>query len=327
MNLPRTSFVVFLIAFFPCVASAFEFDACQFTGQASVIPLPPSTSEPIGVKLNVANSNSIQFPHPEYQYYWFKQSVAGANTFVFDVILTNDTTTFPGYAPVGELDQNWGFIGPLPAGPYKLLGTVNVYDPSTGTISPQCDPAMWGPAQKEIDLTVFEKSKPPLKARLVEFYSPSRDDYFLTMDGTESQTLDNTPGWERTGEQFFAFVDNPQVYSSFYSERGTVARYYGLPSVGLNTHLYTFVNSAEADSLSPGAWAQEFNELFGIWQPLTSTGTCPPTTVPVYRFWDGRPDAHHRWTINPDIRQEMLARGWIPEGYGPDGVIMCSPTI
>jgi len=275
----------------------------------------------------VAHTYSSLFPHPEYQYYWFKQSVAGANTFVLDVILTNDTTTFPGYIPVGELDQNWGFIGPLPAGPYKFLGTVNVYDPTTGMISPQCDPAMWGSAQKEYDLTVFKKVEPPAKAPLVEFYSPSRDDYFLTMDPMETQTLDNTPGWERTGEQFFAFVLNPQIFSSFGYQQGIVARYYGLPSAGLNTHLYTFEISAEADSLSPGAWAQEFNESFGMWQPLTSTGACPPTTVPVYRLWDGRPDAHHRWTISPEIRQEMLARGWLPEGYGPDSVIMCSPII
>lgn len=173
---------------------------------------------------------------------------------------------------------------------------------------------------------MLEKSLPPLKARLVEFYSPSRDDYFLTTDATESQTLDFAPGWERTGEQFLVFAVSPQVFSSFSYSRGLVARYYGLPNADLNTHLYTFVDSPEADSLSPGAWAQEFNELFGIWQPLTATGICPPNTLPVYRLWDGRPDAHHRWTISPDIRQEMLSRGWLLEGYGPDSVIWCSPT-
>src|SRR5215472_1745150 len=60
---------------------------------------------------------------------------------------------------------------------------------------------------------------------------------------------------------------------------------------------------------------------------LRPTGACPPNTVPVYRFWDGRPDAHHRWTISPDVRKEMLARGWLPEGYGPDGGSCARPPF
>ena len=333
MNLLRSLHVVFFVALFPHVASAIAPDPCFGAGQALVLPGSPSSNDPIGVTLLVASTFSSLLPHPAYQHYWFKQTAVSGDTFAFDVILTNDTTTFRGYTLVGKDDQNWGFIGPLPAGSYTLLGTVNVYDPSTGKINPQCDPAVFGPTQKVIDVTVWSTDDPDFQrfrtpeARLVEFYSPSRDDYFLTMDATEMQTLDNTPGWERTGEQFFAYVTGPYD-TSFTSSRGTtnVARYYGLPSAGLNTHFYTFGSSAEVSSLSPSAWVREVNE-FAIRQPLTSTGFCPTHTLPVYRLWNGRTDAHHRWTISPDIRREMVERGWRPEGYGPNGVVMCSPTV
>ena len=104
MNLLRSSFVVSLAAFLPQVTSAIAPDPCTEAGQAQILPVPPSTNEPIGIKLYVAHTYSSLFPHPEYKYYWFKQTVASTDTFIFDVILTNDTTTFPGYVPVGEFD-------------------------------------------------------------------------------------------------------------------------------------------------------------------------------------------------------------------------------
>jgi len=55
--------------------------------------------------------------------------------------------------------------------------------------------------------------------------------------------------------------------------------------------------------------------------------SCPPSTVAVYRLYnDGQGAApNHRYTTEPAIRTQMIAAGWIPEGYGPLGVIMCSP--
>ena len=48
-------------------------------------------------------------------------------------------------------------------------------------------------------------------------------------------------------------------------------------------------------------------------------------TIPVYRVWDDRVDTNHRYTTSLQIQQQMKAAGWIPEGYGPAMVIMCSP--
>jgi hypothetical protein len=46
----------------------------------------------------------------------------------------------------------------------------------------------------------------------------------------------------------------------------------------------------------------------------------------VYRVFSNRPDANHRYTIDRAVRDDMVARGWIAEGDGPDRVVMCAPA-
>jgi BNR repeat-like domain len=51
----------------------------------------------------------------------------------------------------------------------------------------------------------------------------------------------------------------------------------------------------------------------------------PGRDVPVYRMWDARAaDTNHRYTTNAAIRAQMVAKGWVAEGYGPDQIIMCA---
>jgi hypothetical protein len=59
--------------------------------------------------------------------------------------------------------------------------------------------------------------------------------------------------------------------------------------------------------------------------PDPTTGACPAADVPVYRMWDNRADTNHRYTTDPAVRAQMVAKDWIAEGYGPDQVIMCAP--
>ena len=54
-------------------------------------------------------------------------------------------------------------------------------------------------------------------------------------------------------------------------------------------------------------------------------GNCRAGTLPVYRFFDNRNDANHRYTINLSVRRAMLNRGWAPEGIGPNAVAFCTP--
>ncbi len=37
-------------------------------------------------------------------------------------------------------------------------------------------------------------------------------------------------------------------------------------------------------------------------------------------------DSNHRYTINPAIKAQMIERGYVAEGYGPDVVDMCAPV-
>ena len=69
----------------------------------------------------------------------------------------------------------------------------------------------------------------------------------------------------------------------------------------------------------------EAPDVFYIPLPDTTTGACPAGTIPVYRLYNNRPDANHRYTTDPAIKAQMLAKGYIAEGYGPDAVIMCAP--
>ncbi|MBI4740056.1 MAG: hypothetical protein HY777_00520, partial [Betaproteobacteria bacterium] len=45
----------------------------------------------------------------------------------------------------------------------------------------------------------------------------------------------------------------------------------------------------------------------------------------VYRLWNQRPDTNHRYTTDPATRAQMIAKGYVAEGYGSAGVVMCVP--
>jgi len=65
--------------------------------------------------------------------------------------------------------------------------------------------------------------------------------------------------------------------------------------------------------------------VFYIVLPDTTTGACPTGSSPVYRLWNNRVDTNHRYTTNVVVRNQMLAAGYVAEGYGPDIVSMCAP--
>jgi len=45
--------------------------------------------------------------------------------------------------------------------------------------------------------------------------------------------------------------------------------------------------------------------------------------VPIYRVFNQRKDANHRYTTSTAIRDQMVAKGGVAEGYGPNAVALC----
>ena len=159
---------------------------------------------------------------------------------------------------------------------------------------------------------------------VIEFYNVGFDRYFITADLNEINVLDThvLPGWARTGQQFKAYAAGSSASGSI----NPVCRYYGLPEAGLGSHFYSGspAECYQVHALFAASWQMESDNVFQIALPNTSTGACPSGTVPVYRVFNNRSDANHRYTTSTLVRSQMEAAGWVREGYGPDATILCA---
>jgi len=164
-------------------------------------------------------------------------------------------------------------------------------------------------------------------ATVVEYYRSDVDHYFITAAPQEQALLDNgtLKGWSRTGVTFSAWSDA----ASAPPDAQPVCRFYGRPEAGLDSHFYSaFVDECDAVKTKfPTAWQFESPNVFYIQAPDRTTGACPAATDPVSRVYDNRSDANHRYVVSATLRASMQARGWIPEGYGPQAVVMCAPQV
>ena len=159
---------------------------------------------------------------------------------------------------------------------------------------------------------------------VIEYYNAGLDHYFVTADRFESSLLDHGvfAGWKRTRQAFRATLTGKPGAIGL-----PVCRLYGLPP--LDTHFYTAL-AQECNNLannSGGAWKLEGTDVFRITIPDTVSGACPAGMTPIYRLWNGKvPDVNHRFTTSREIRDQMVARGYIREGYGapPNEVSMCA---
>ena len=240
-----------------------------------------------------------------------------------DIVVGATVPEASGFHLVGRtlppLDANYdglfGAVGPLAVGAYTLTTTVGRISSESGQFEPACTP-------QDVSLVVAAEGAPVMVAPVVEYFNASLNHYFMTQNPAEMQDLDTGKhiGWSRTGKQFGAFLAKQS------DGRGReTCRWYASPA-GLNTHFF----SASRDECLlanrfGGIWTEETRNAFEIALPDLVTGTCLAQTVPVYRLWNGRVDSNHRYTTDPLVRAQMLAEGYIPEGYGPDGVAMCAP--
>lgn len=162
-------------------------------------------------------------------------------------------------------------------------------------------------------------------ALAVEFFNRSLNHYFLTHLTGEIADLDSgrLAGWERTGYSFWVWPDAAPAPENAQN----ACRFYGLPEAGLDSHFYT-LSAFECDEVVrrfSSSWSLESRQFFAAFLPDAQTGMCPPSHRPVFRLFNGRKDANHRFIPSREIDyRDLLARGWIAEGYGPDGVAFCA---
>ncbi len=171
----------------------------------------------------------------------------------------------------------------------------------------------------------------------VEYYNAAHDQYFVTTSQDEMAVLDAgiIAGWQRTGnrEAFLAFDVPVQLVGGImpeYAGAKPVCRFFIPPA----SHFLT----ASSDECAAVAAAHpefvlESTAAFYAWLPAAD-GTCAQpyakiggfSFAPIYRLWNNRFDTNHRLTASKVARDAMVDQGWVPEGYGDDGVAMCVPS-
>ena len=155
---------------------------------------------------------------------------------------------------------------------------------------------------------------------VVEYYWAARDHYFVTANPAEIAALDASPpgGWTRTGQSFSAYTQST-------GGANPVCRFY-IPATWGDSHYFS-ASPAECAAVAVRfpMFTYETSTAFYMVLPDATTGACPAGTVPVYRVWDDRADTNHRYTTSMPIRNQMVAKGYVAEGYGPNLVSMCAP--
>ncbi|HEX7272283.1 MAG TPA: S8 family peptidase [Casimicrobiaceae bacterium] len=158
---------------------------------------------------------------------------------------------------------------------------------------------------------------------VVEFYRADLDHYFMSANSSEITFVDTVLGatFQRTGEVFYAWTDPVQAPINAQP----VCRFY---AGGLISSHYFTASAAECQFMIAqyaGAWALETPAAFYVLLPDLD-GNCTAGMAPVYRFFDGRQDANQRHTIDLSVRRAMINRAWVPQGFGPNNVIFCTPA-
>jgi serine protease len=256
------------------------------------------------------------------------------------VSLGNDGATVP-KDPNYIFARGTSFSAPLVSGTVALLlardpllTAGRVLDIITGTTRPfpkgsDCTvPDLCGSGMLDagaaVGSTLPGGPPPPNAYQVVEYYRADLDHYFITADPAEILFVDThlSTIFQRTGLYFYAYLN----LASAPPDAQAVCRFYASAAVQINSHFYS-ANFQEClyVLLTYGEiWNFETASAFYVQVP-DALGNCPAKTLPVYRFFDNRRDANHRYTVDLSVRRAMLNRGWAAEGVGPNSVAFCSP--
>lgn len=200
------------------------------------------------------------------------------------------------------------------------------YVPSAATVEIQAlkdngdrDPTVAPLVYNEVRVLNVPAGKPSV---IVEYFNSEVRHYFMTLQDDEVGALDAGlfHGWSRSIGAFVAYAtaaDAPagaQPVCRFFSSRYT-------------SHFYS-ANVAECDAVAaqwPDVWTLETRAAFYTLVPDPQTGSCVAGYQPVFRIFNNGAAPNHRYVTDARLRDAMVARGWIAEGYGPDAVVYCAP--
>lgn len=311
-NAVRHLLEVVLLLLCSNAGAVWAIEPCALVGNVTASPRHPGLTDKIAFGVSLP---FFLFPDGNSNQIVARASVDTPLNISVDVVLTPTPGDFPGWQSVSVLyraDSVFGLVGPLAAGEYSVRTDVRIRDPRSGAHQSVCPDAL----PRTTLLTVAAVPMPVTRVRVFEYYNTALDHFFVTQDTGEIADLDLGvhPGWSRTGEVF-------DVYKSGASDsRGHPAcRWYGLPAHGLDTHYFsasaTECRQVASAPLTSGRWKEETGNAFEATLPDILTGARPDATVPLYRLWNGREDSNHRYTTKVAIKQAMIAKGYIPEGF------------
>jgi len=127
-------------------------------------------------------------------------------------------------------------------------------------------------------------------------------------------------GWVRTGRTF-------GIWNSDTGGLAAVCRFFSTAFGSKSTHFYTPI-SDECQTVKANAdWQFEAVAFFMVNTDVN--GNCPAGTTPLFRLYNngmgGAPN--HAYTNNRAKRDALQAKGWVPEGSGPQNVFACTPPL
>lgn len=240
--------------------------------------------------------------------------------------------TFPYYTigqaalnPLLPLHGYTNLVGTMPL----LIPPDGLYHAYVGVFEPEggcggdgycMDDAIGFPSRVRVSGGLISNyGQDPDTGEAIGYYHAQFDHYFFTANVDEIQKLDNGTfqGWARTGRIF-------GVWTEDIGGVAEVCRFFST-SFGLkSSHFYTpFPDECAIVKTNPN-W--QYEGIVAYLALPDGNGSCP-TGVPLYRLYNngmgGAPN--HRYTTSLAGRSDMIAAGWIPEGYGPVGVVGCVP--
>lgn len=199
-------------------------------------------------------------------------------------------------------------------------------------------PTAAGPRSTELEIDFYPADSPMTKrfrrysitgvggvagpiqpTQVVEYYNATLDHYFISWVKAEQDNLDagKTPTkWNRTGKVF-------NTYTMPQSSTSPVCRYYIPPGKGDSHFFGRGTDECNATGQKNPTFVLEDPAFMNMILPMA--GVCPARTTNIYRVFSNRPDANHRYMTDKTVRDQMVAKGWVAEGDGPDLVVMCAP--